>query len=128
MTNAKPVRILLLIQGIYFALTGLWPFIHLRSFLWITGPKNDIWLLKTVSALIIAVGLTLLVAGFRREFNGAIFTLVLSSALGLMAIDIYYALHDVIWDIYLLDAVAEAGIILAWLVVFLKVKSRITRP
>ncbi|MGV3589526.1 MAG: hypothetical protein ACO1OF_21135 [Adhaeribacter sp.] len=60
--------------------------------------------------MITSIGLTLLVAGFRREFNAALFTLAVGSALGLMAIDIYYALNNVIWDVYLLDAALEAGL------------------
>ena len=123
MKSSKSVTILQLIQGIYFTLTGIWPFIHLKSFIWVTGPKNDIWLLKTVSVLIIAVGLTLLVAGLRRVFNSALFTLAVASAFGLMAIDIYYAVNDVIWDVYLLDAVAESGLIIAWIAILFSNKN-----
>jgi len=113
--NNKLLFGLLYLQGFYFTLTGVWPFIHLKSFLWVTGPKHDIWLLKTVAALITIMGITFLVAGFRREFNGALLTLALGGAISLMEVDIYYATQDVIWDVYLLDATAEAGIIAAWL-------------
>lgn len=116
----KFVFYLLYLQGFYFLITGVWPFIHLESFLWVTGPKKDIWLLKTVAALISVAGLSFLVAGFRRESNAAIVTLALGSAFSLMAVDIYYATHDVIWDVYLLDAVAEALLIAAWVVLLLK--------
>ena len=44
------------LQGIYWLLTGVWPFLHLPSFLWVTGPKEDLWLLYTVSILITAIG------------------------------------------------------------------------
>jgi len=110
------------VQGIYFTLTGIWPFIHLKSFLWITGPKNDIWLLKTVAGLITTIGLTFLVSAYRREFTAAVITLALGSAFCLMAIDIYYATNDVIWDVYLLDAIAEAILIIAWTIGLSKAK------
>jgi hypothetical protein len=120
--STKILLLLLWVQGIYFTLTGIWPFIHLKSFLWVTGPKNDIWLLKTVAGLITAIGLTFLVSAYRREFTAAVITLALGSAFCLMAIDIYYATNDVIWDVYLLDAIAEAILIIAWTIGLSKAK------
>jgi hypothetical protein len=120
--STKILLLLLWVQGIYFTLTGIWPFIHLKSFLWITGPKNDIWLLKTVAGLITTIGLTFLVSAYRREFTAAVITLALGSAFCLMAIDIYYATNDVIWDVYLLDAIAEAILIIAWTIGLSKAK------
>ncbi|MDB5264058.1 MAG: hypothetical protein JWQ14_3341, partial [Adhaeribacter sp.] len=103
-------------------ITGIWPFVHLASFLWVTGPKNDIWLLKTVAALITINGLTFLVSAYRREFNVPVGMLAVGSAFSLMAVDIYYATSDVIWDVYLLDAVAEAAFIAAWTIVLCRAK------
>jgi len=120
--NNKFIFVLLYIQGIYFTVTGIWPFIHLESFLWVTGPKTDIWLLKTVAALITIVGITYLVGAFRREISYALVTLALGGTFSLMAVDIYYATTDVIWDVYLLDAIAEAGIIFAWIFILVNGK------
>lgn len=102
------------IQGLYWFLTGVWPFVHLRSFLWVTGPKEDIWLLYTVSVLIIVIGGVLLAAGFRKKVTREIKWLGIAGAAGLTGIDVYYALSDVIWDVYLLDAVGEVILILLW--------------
>lgn len=33
-------------QGVYFGATGLWPILHLPSFLFVTGPKIDTWLVQ----------------------------------------------------------------------------------
>lgn len=33
--------------------------VHMPSFLWVTGPKSDLWLVDTVSLLISAIGLRL---------------------------------------------------------------------
>ncbi|MDX5483183.1 MAG: hypothetical protein LPK07_16000 [Hymenobacteraceae bacterium] len=104
-----------MVQGLFWLLTGIWPFVHLGSFLWVTGPKEDIWLLYTVSVLIIAVGGTLLLAGLRRHVTPEVKWLGIAGAAGLAGIDVYYAWHDVIWDVYLLDAVAEFILILLWL-------------
>ena len=34
---------ILLIQGVYYALTGIWPVVHIGSFMKVTGPKRDLW-------------------------------------------------------------------------------------
>lgn len=103
------------LQGIYWLLTGVWPFLHLPSFLWVTGPKEDIWLLYTVSVLITAIGAVLLLAGLKRRVTPEIKFLGIAGAVGLTGIDVYYALADVIRDIYLLDAAGELVLILLWL-------------
>ena len=43
---------LAMIQGAYFLATGIWPLLHLASFMRVTGPKTDRWLVKTVGALV----------------------------------------------------------------------------
>lgn len=111
----KNVNTIATLQGIYWSVTGLWPMVHLSSFLWVTGPKKDIWLLYTVSVLILVIGLVLLLAGLRRRVTPEIKGLGIGSALGLIFIDVYYSLQDVISDIYQYDALAEAGLILLWL-------------
>jgi hypothetical protein len=112
----KPSRNLVAkIQGIFWFLTGVWPLVHLCSFLWVTGPKEDIWLLYTVSVLITAIGGVLLAAGLRKQVTDEIKWLGIAGAAGLTGIDVFYALRDVIWDIYLLDAVVEVAFIMLWL-------------
>ena len=105
---------LMLLQGLYFLLTAVWPLVHISSFMYVTGPKTDIWLVKTVSVLILAISLGILRAAFRELLQPDVVLIAISSAMGLICIDVYYSLTDVIADIYLYDALAEAGLILAW--------------
>jgi hypothetical protein len=103
------------LQGVYWVATGIWPFLHLKSFVWVTGPKQDYWLLYTVAVLITVIGGTLLAAGIRKQVTRELKGLGMAAAAGLIGIDVYYALQDVIRDVYLLDAVAETVLILLWL-------------
>jgi hypothetical protein len=103
-----------LVQGIYFFLTGIWPILSIGTFQMVTGPKNDLWLVKTVGVLIAAIGLSLLIASWRREDSYAIAALGLGSAAALAGIDVVYVWLDVISPIYLADAAAEALLILWW--------------
>ncbi|HKP51718.1 MAG TPA: hypothetical protein VJ183_03605 [Chloroflexia bacterium] len=101
-------------QGAYYALTGIWAIVHIKSFQKVTGPKTDIWLVKTVGALVIAIGAALGMAGLRRNETAEIAVLGTGSAAALGAIDVVYVARKSISPIYLLDAIAEAGIIAMW--------------
>jgi hypothetical protein len=103
-----------LAQGIYWGLTGLWPLVHMPSFIWVTGPKDDLWLVRTVGVLILVIGAVLAQAGLARRVTPEIIWLGVGGAAGLMFIDVYYVWQDVIWPIYLLDAGAELIIIGIW--------------
>jgi hypothetical protein len=105
-----------LIQGIYYALTGLWPLLHMPSFLAVTGPKRDLWLVRTVGILVLVIGTTLIVAAARWQASDPpILVLALGSAAGLGTIDVVYPAKGVISQIYLLDALAEAVLIALWI-------------
>jgi hypothetical protein len=114
--NRRPLVIMAWLQGIYFFVTGVWPILHIASFVAVTGPKVDLWLVKTVGALIAVVGATLMLAARRRAVSAEVVFLAVASAASLGAADVIYALADRIWDIYLLDAAAEAGLIVLWLI------------
>lgn len=109
-----------LAQGSYFFVTAAWPFIHLPSFLFVTGPKTDIWLLYTVSALLLVIGLVLLLAGYRNAVTREIGVLAAGSAVGLTLIDVYYSSTNTISDIYRFDAAGELLLLAGWLLVFLR--------
>jgi hypothetical protein len=60
------------------------------SFLAVTGPKRDLWLVCTVAVLIVALALTLLIAAFRDNVSLEIFILTLGSAIAFGTIDVVY--------------------------------------
>jgi hypothetical protein len=108
-------RGLLFGQGVYYLGTGIWPIVDLSSFLRVTGPKTDIWLLRTLSLLICAVGAVLTLAGLRGRSSADARRLSGASALALLAADVYYVAKGTISPVYLLDAATEAPFVAAWL-------------
>lgn len=118
MKEGRLLSWLSMLQGIYFFITGVWPILHIESFIWVSGPKYDIWLVKTVGILIIVIGLALFSAGINRRVNEETFLLAVGSAAGLATVDIYYVLINRIWEVYLLDAVVEVVLVLLWVILF----------
>jgi hypothetical protein len=101
-------------QALYYATTGIWPLLNIQSFERITGPKVERWLVKTVGALVTVVGASLALAA--RDDPGRAETIVLAtgSAAALGTIDAVYVAKRRISAVYLLDALAQAALLVAW--------------
>jgi hypothetical protein len=105
--RAHHARLVLGAQGVYYLITGVWPLAHLPSFEAITGPKTDDWLVHTVAALAVAIGLALLVGARRDVATAESVTLACCSAMAFAAIDGWYVAKGILRPIYLCDAVVE---------------------
>ena len=103
-----------LAQAALYLLTGLWPLVSIGTFQKVTGPKCDIWLVKTVGVLVTVIGAVIGVAGARRTITPETPLLGAGSAAGLAGIDIVYVAKGRIPPIYLLDALAELLLVGAW--------------
>lgn len=121
-------RMLCLGQGWFYLITGIWPLLSIRTFEAITGPKTDRWLVKTVGVLVGVVGGALLLSARRGKASPEMVAIANGSAAGLAAIDVVYSLRGRISKVYLLDALAEAGIIGAWALVRSARRAEQVRP
>jgi hypothetical protein len=99
--------------------TGLWPFLHLDSFVAVVGPKPDVFQLHVTSGLIIVIAGSLIVGAQRPEPSTVI--LGIASALTFVVLDVAYA--RTLRDVYWLDAVVEAAIALTLMFLALRRKS-----
>ena len=115
----KVFRILLIIQATYIFITAVWPIIDIESFMVVTGPKADIWLVKTVGALLIPISLCMGIHLFIHTDRRPVLVLGMTCAIAFIVIDFYYALNDVISDIYMADGVLQIFFLLGWLYVAL---------
>jgi hypothetical protein len=113
-------RLLVCSQSVYTFVTGLWPLVDIDSFIFVTGPKTDIWLVKTVGALLLPVAVTLFSFTFSRRNLLPSFLLGAGIAAAFAAIDFYYALTDVISKVYLVDGVLEFVFLAGWLMIALR--------
>lgn len=102
------MKVMLTIQGLYYALTGIWPLLHLQSFEYISGPKTDRWLVKSVAFLVLSSGIIFLYTGLVNPLiPWETVLLAIFNALSLMVIDLHYVRIRRISNIYLLDAAVE---------------------
>jgi hypothetical protein len=108
------------VQSLFYLVTGIWPFVSMRTFLRVTGPKTDLWLARTVGALVSVIGAVLALAGAHGQRSPEVPLLAVGSAAALTGIDVYYVAKRRISPIYLLDAVGEMALIFGWLLTFKK--------
>jgi hypothetical protein len=111
----KQLRTLILTQSIYIFITAVWPILHIESFMAVTGDKTDIWLVKTVGALLIPVATCLSMYLFIHSDIRPAFVLGTLTCISFITVDFYYALNDVISDVYLLDGVVQLLFLAAWI-------------
>jgi len=101
--------ITLKIQAVYFLLTGLWPIVHLESFLAVTGDKTDVWLVYMVSLLTLSLSISLL-------FGRSPLVTGISSSASFLIIDVVFAAKRVIDPVYLADAVIHVLFIVLYMI------------
>jgi hypothetical protein len=109
-------KLLLITQSIYILLTAIWPLIHIQSFVMVTGPKHDLWLVKTVGALLIPVGVCLL--SYLLVTSNKVPAVLLGSltTVAFIIIDFYYSVNDVISDVYQIDGIIQFVFLTGWLI------------
>ncbi len=124
-TSLQTSTFVVLGQGLFYLITGLWPLVSIRTFQKITGPKFDLWLVKTVGVLVTVIGGVLVFASLRPRVSPETKLLAMGAAAGFVGIDTVYVARRRISPIYLADATAELCLILLWSVVNMKeVKKR----
>ena len=102
------------VEGWFYLVSGLWPVFNIRSFEWVTGPKVDRWLVKTVGLLLTAIGGVQIAAARRTKVPEELAVLGVGAPLALLVIDLTYVSKGRISKIYLLDALAQLGLIGLW--------------
>jgi hypothetical protein len=107
-------RLVPALQGLYFVATGVWPLLHMSSFLAVTGPKVDLWLVRTVGLLVAVMGVAMLVGSARARVSAETAVLAVGSCVALMMVDVVYVTEGILRPVYLLDAGAELVMLLMW--------------
>jgi len=89
--------------------------VHLPSFLAVTGPKTDLWLVQFFGALVCVPGVVLLHAAWTGSILAAAIITGFASAIVLMIGDIFFVVRRIIPPIYLADAAVEFLLLIGWI-------------
>jgi hypothetical protein len=98
-------------QAAYYVATGVWPLVAPNAFQAVTGPKADMWLVKTFGLLVGAVGASLGAGASREEPAPETRVLAFGSAAALAGADCWYVARGRIRKTYLLDAAAQIALL-----------------
>lgn len=97
-------------------MTGLWPIVYMDGFLAFTGPKTDLWLVRTMGLMLMVSGMVLMMAAaHRRQRSMETAALGIGVAVVLAGADIFFALTGQIPGVYLLDAAVEVLFLVLWI-------------
>ena len=110
----KQFRTIIIAQSTYIMVTAVWPILDIETFMAITGRKTDLWLVKTVGALLIPVATCLSSYLFIGSDRRPALVLGTLTSISFIIIDFHYALNDIISDVYLVDGVIQLLFLLAW--------------
>jgi hypothetical protein len=102
------------LQGVYYAVTGVWPVLHMASFLRVTGPKRDLWLVRTVGLVMGALGAGLVAAARGRRVDPALALASAAAAAGVAAVDLTPGPPARISRLYAADGVAQLLLLALW--------------
>jgi hypothetical protein len=102
------------LHGAFNVLGGVWPVVHIRSFEAVLGPKVDRWLVYTVAGLMMSIGASQLMSTTDPASLRQARRIGIGCAATLGGIDVFYAPPGRISRMYLIDALAEASWLIAW--------------
>jgi hypothetical protein len=106
------MRAVLVVQGLYYLISGIWPLVSIETFEAVTGEKTDDWLVQTVGVLAAVIGAALLVGVTRGRPSRETLALSVLCILGFAAVDIVFVLRGTIGPIYLADAAVQAALLI----------------
>lgn len=110
--------IVLIAQGSYWLLTGVWPVLHLHSFLYLTGAKTDLWLVRVVGLLMAVIGGVLLAAGLHGNLSPEIVGLAVAASAALLVADVWFVIDGSLAPVSLVDATLQAAALVGWGIVW----------
>jgi hypothetical protein len=115
-------KYILAIQAVYIFLTALWPLVDIDSFIRVTGPKEDIWLVKTVAALLLSVSSAMFYSLTKKQVTGLVIILAVTNAVAFLCIDFWYSSVGRISSVYMLDGFVQLSFLFAWALSLIRVR------
>ncbi len=88
--NNKMLKIILIFQGLYYVLTGLWAIVSLDSFSRITEHYGDAFEMYSIAGMALVVGLFFIWAAYKEELRRPAGFLALGLVLAIVVPELIY--------------------------------------
>jgi hypothetical protein len=102
------------LQGFYYLATGVWPIVHIDSFMWVTGPKVDLWLVRMFGVVLAAVSLVFLDAAARSSVRREVVLLACAVGIAIAVGETIFVAIGQISGVYLIDAAIHGVLLIGW--------------
>lgn len=124
--RVRPLRLVIVIQGLSYLIVGLWPLLHFSSFSSVAGPKPDRYQFFATDLLVLAIALSLLMGSLPVRRTDPVdrgpYTLALATPVAFILVELWFL--GTLPDIYRVDFAFEF-VFLLFLVYFgLKARSK----
>jgi hypothetical protein len=96
----------------------------MKSFMVVTGPKTDLWLVKLIGGLTVSISVVIFITGIRNRIHWESLLVILISSLSYLLTDIINASYGIISKIYLCDALLQVIFIVTWIMLAIKMKPK----
>ncbi|HEY6974642.1 MAG TPA: hypothetical protein VH396_00040 [Chitinophagaceae bacterium] len=90
----------------------------------VTGPKTDIWLVKTVSLLLLSVSLCFITGLLIKTDRRPLIILATACCISLASIDFYYAGKKIISPVYYVDGILQLIFLFVWIIILPRIKKQ----
>jgi hypothetical protein len=113
-------KVVMCVQVFYMLLTSVWSLVNIDSFMFVTGQKTDIWLVKMMAVLLIVISGNMLFY-FKTSTNEL--PVIMQggfTAAGLTIIDFYYTGRGIINPFYGYDGLFQAAFLGLWIWIFVR--------
>ena len=117
--GANLLKFLLLFQGLYYVLTGLWALFALEHFMAFTRHRGDAFDMTSIAALAVALGAVFIAASRRPESHPLVIWLLFGSAVAVVAPEILF-LSEIRHSLFFYDIFEEAAVAVLTLPFLLK--------
>jgi hypothetical protein len=107
-------RLTIVLQSLYYLFAGLWPLLHMLSFMSESGPKADPWLMQAEGMLIVCIISAFVIDLYTHKAAFSIIFLAVSTSIGFLYIDLMHSFSGEMGGIYLIDASAHLVLMTIW--------------
>jgi len=104
----------LFLQSLFYLFTGIWPLMHISSFLAGKGEEADNWLLVSAGSLLLCIVCAFFIDLYARRNSASIIFLAIASSVAFLCVDFHYSVFHAMSKLYIVDAAIHLVLMTLW--------------